>query len=105
MHPVSRFAIIIALVAGLSAPLHASALGFSFGGRVISIPVPCFGLPGFFGVAIIPAGRFSPFYVWGPGTIGLPPLHPGQQILGIYDLPLLCNGVPGFRIQYDGVSI
>lgn len=105
MRHFPKIVIISLIAASLSAPLSASALGFSFGGRVISVPVPCFGMPGFFGITIFPAGRFSPFYVWGPGTIGLPPLHPGQQILGIYDVPLLCNGIPSFRIQYDGVSI
>jgi hypothetical protein len=90
---------------GLLVPLIAGAVGFSFGGRLVTPPVPCFGAPGFFGFTIQPAGFFSPFYVWGPGTIGLPPIHVGQQILGLYDTIFVCNGVPSFRIQLNGIGL
>ncbi len=100
-----RFLCALLLGGSLLVPLSASAFRLSFGGRLVSQPIPCFHMPGFFQVVIRPAGRFSPFYVWGPGTLGLPPVHIGQQILGLYDALLVCNGVPSFRIQYDGISI
>jgi hypothetical protein len=103
---LSYIAAIFTLVAGLSAPLSAAAVGFSFGGRLVSPPVLCANIPGSYLVTILPAGVKGIFYIYTPGlTLGLPPVHPGQEILGIADVPLVCNGLLGLRIQYDGVSI
>jgi hypothetical protein len=100
---------IIALVSGLFAPVSAmAAIGFSFGGRIISPPVPCTNIPGAYLITIVPAGGdLNPFYVYTPGfTLGLPPSHPGQLILGVADIITGCNGIlTAQRIQIDGVSL
>ena len=96
----------IIVAAVILVPLSASAFGFSFGGRLLSVPLPCLEIPGSYGIVIFPAGLFAPTYVYTPlFTIGLPPTHPGQQILGIADIPLTCNGVPAFRIQLNGIGV
>lgn len=105
-----RLLIAFLLGASLLAPLSALAFvpvpgGLSFGGRLISFPYPCFGLPGVIGFTIRPAGRFSPFYVWVPGTQGLPPIHPLQQIIGTYGPVIACNGLPSFVVLYDAVGL
>ncbi len=106
MHLLLRWFVGLGVVVTLLTPISALAIGFSFGGRLVSTPIACLNLPGFYGIVIRPAGRLPVTYVYSTGfTIGLPPTHPGQQILGLYDIPMICNGVPGFRIQRDGVSI
>lgn len=90
-------------------PLTAFALGFSFGGKVIT-PIPCLSPVGpaiFF--TIVPAGLFPIGFIWAPGSLGIPPSHPAQQILGVADTLFGCTAgiVPlsGFRVQFDGVSL
>ncbi len=99
------------LLAGalLLVPLYASALGTSFGGKILAI-TPCMSLSGpAVWIKILPAGLFPITYIWTPLTIGLPPVHVAQQILGVADIPYGCvvGKVPfvGQRIQIDGVSI
>lgn len=97
----------------LLAPLSASALGISFGGRIVTMTACLLG--GFIHIDIVPAAGGSPniSYIWTPGTIGLPPVHPGQAILGVGDVPIVCAVAlgahpifwAGQRIQLDGVSI
>lgn len=103
--------VLAALLVGASlfAPLSAYALGKSFGGRVIT-SLPCLSPTGpAWWVTIRPAGAFPFSYIWAPGSIGLPPIHTGQQILGLFDVPYGCTiGLVkyfGLRIQVDGVSI
>ena len=101
-------------LSALLTPLSASALGLSFGGKIVGIH---FGvvLPSFdpcVSISIIPAGAVPTEEVWVGGTVGVPPAHPGQQILGVADVPVDCVGVGlhppiwvGLRMQIDGVSI
>lgn len=98
---------IFLVIAGLFLPFYSVFAFGSFGGTLVSPPVPCFKMPGFFLVTIKPAGVFSPFYIMGPGSIflGIPPYRPGQQILGRSDVSLICNGIPAFRITFAGTSI
>lgn len=101
------------LTGSMLVPLSASAAGFSFGGKVITV-LPCSG--GMLHVTIIPAGAFPVTYIWTPFTITKsvgPPL-PGGQILGVADIPFVCFvgagflslPVPlfGFRMQFIGTS-
>lgn len=74
------------LFLGLTTPAEA----FSFGGKVISV-VPCSG--GMLHVTIIPAGIQPITYIWTPLTITKlvgPPVAPGMQVLGLYDVPFVC---------------
>ncbi len=104
--------------AGFLTPTYAfGAIGTSFGGQVLTI-LPCISTlgPSLF-VTIKPSGLFHPFYIWTPATINKlagPPTHPGQQILGVADVPFACF-TPGFffipptfyfgqRMQYVGTS-
>ncbi len=97
------------------APLSASAIGFSFGGRIVAV-VPCSG--GMRHVTIAPAGVFPVTYIWTPTTVTYSvgrPRFPGQQILGVADIPFVCfiggggifsSPIPlyGFRMQTVGTS-
>ena len=93
-------------------PLSASALGLSFGGRIVAIYPTC--LNGGIWVAISPAGPHQPFYIWTPATLTYsagPPKSIGQQILGVADIPYVCvvSWYPyvqlvGERIQFMGSS-
>ncbi len=98
----------MALVSGLFAPVSAmAALGTSFGGQLVSPPIPCKNIPGSFLITIKPVGIMNTFYVYTPFlSLGLfPPTHPGQQILGVADVFTGCNGIPtAQRIQFYGVS-
>jgi hypothetical protein len=103
----SKLLAVFIVAATLAVPFSATALGKPFGGRLVSPPIPCANIPGSFLISIIPAGIIGPFYVYTPVlSLGLrPPTHPGQQILGIADAPLVCNGILSQRIQIFGVSI
>lgn len=98
----------VAFASGLFAPVSAmAALGTSFGGQLVSPPIPCKNIPGSFLITIKPAGVKNIFYVYTPLlSLGLiPPTHPGQQILGVADTPTGCNGIlTAQRIQFYGVS-
>ncbi|MDO8518206.1 MAG: hypothetical protein Q7S26_02870 [bacterium] len=110
MNRLAYFAASVAILGGLLMPLSASALGLSFGGvRIVSIN---YCKNGGINIIIVPAGLFPISYIYTPGTIGLPPTHIGQAILGLY-LPVLyaCTGFgtrppifTGFWIQLDAVS-
>ena len=111
----------------LTTPLSASALGLSFGTQGITVLTPCVSYLGpSVWITIVPAGGDpNIFYIWTPTTVGPPPTHVKQEILGIADVPYFCcaAGVPagfggcyvghsfvpslpvGERIQLDGVSI
>ena len=115
MHTPLRFVLTLLLAVGLLAPLSAHALGFSFGGRILSV-IPC--VSGFgpsLWVSIKPAGIFAPTYIWTPATITKlvgPPRNPGQQVLGRADIPFVCfipAKVPiplyGLRMQIVGTSL
>lgn len=91
-------------------PLSASALGISFGGTILTWKT-CTFPPGAIHITIKPAGG-SPnaAYIWVPFlTLGFPPTHIGQQILGLADISAVCTvgkvPFPGQRIQLDGVGI
>lgn len=109
MNPLARFVATITLIGSLLTPLSASALGFSFGGRITAI-TPC--ANGAIWITIVPAGPFQPFYIWTPGTITYsagPPSHPGQEVLGVADIPYVCYIPPfiflyGQRMQIVGTS-
>jgi hypothetical protein len=110
MKALSKFLPAVALVALLAVPSAAFALGRSFGGRIVWWE-PCLSPlgPAFF-ITIAPAGIFPISYIWAPGSLGLPPTHIGQQILGVADAPMACLDalglpLPGQRIQLDGVSV
>ena len=97
----------------LAPTIASAAIGFSFGGKVLTV-LPCSG--GMFHVTILPAGRFPAAYIWTPFTVtkmtGIP--VPSGQVLGIADIPFVCflgGGffstpipLPGFRMQYIGTS-
>lgn len=101
MRHFGTLAFVFILAAAFAVPVAAQAIGMSFGGRVIAIK-PC---TGGIQIAIAPAGRFQPLYVWSAATIGLPPFRIGQYILGIADLPLVLGTCAGQRIQRDGVGL
>jgi hypothetical protein len=77
----------------LSSYITSSVALRSFGGRIALI-VPCVsGLGPSIWVKIIPAGSFPTSYIWTPLTITRlagPPTHPGQEILGLADIPYFC---------------
>lgn len=114
-----RFSVVVAgLIAAavLVTPFAASAFGFSFGGRVVSV-VPCISVAGpSLHVTIIPAGLAqSVLYIWTPLTLTFsygPPHNPGQQVLGLADIPFACY-IPatppiflyGLRMQMVGTSL
>lgn len=94
MSTLARFAAGVALMVLLLAPLSASALSLSFGGRVIAV-IPCKSVLGpSLHVTILPAGAFPVMYIWTPATITFsagPPRTIGQKILGLYDVPFFCT--------------
>ncbi len=86
-------------VAGLGVVSAVSSLLLtSFGGRIIAV-VPCSG--GMLHVTIL-AARVVPkpeFYIWTPFTatkMAGPPRNPGQQVLGLADIPFVCFIGGGF---------
>lgn len=115
-----KFLLSVSLAVVCAAPLVASAQfagireGTSFGGRV-SFAVPC--TAGLY-VGVISARGATPglleTYIWTPGTLTFmagPPRTPGQQILGLADVPFLCftfaaKPVPlfGLRMSMIGTS-
>ncbi len=114
MRSLGTFCLAVCLAAGLLIPFSASAFGFSFGGRILTV-VPCVsGLGPSLWVSIKPAGFFSPTYIWTPATITKlvgPPRNPGQQVLGVADVPFVCfipAHIPiplyGLRMQIVGTS-
>jgi len=107
MYWLARLSAAFAIFASLLFPLSTSAF-FSFGGRV-AVVVPCLSPSGpavWFNIA--PLGAFPLFYIWAPGTVGMPPNHSFQSIIGTYDIPYACKVGPavfsGFRLRSDGVS-
>lgn len=97
----------------LAAPLltFAQSPFISFGGRVISIN---YCTQGAVNIIILPAGFFPISYVWQAGTpVGLPPTHPGQQVLGLaLPVPVPCVGFGthppvwwGLQVFYGGTSL
>lgn len=109
MQKLYRAAAILTIAGAMAYPFYASALGLSFGGRITTIN---YCINGAIVITIIPAGLFPITYMWTPGTLGFPPIHPGQEILGVSDIPYVCVGpgthplqYTGRRIQFDGVSI
>ena len=108
MSTLGRFVAGSLLALTLVVPLSASAAFFSFGGRVLAV-TPC--SSGLY-VTIFPAGIFPIAYIWTPATITFsagPPRTPGQQILGLYDIPYVCfvGKVPlfGLRMFMVGTSL
>ena len=87
----------------------------SFGGRIVTA-IPCVvgGTPAL-QVTIRPAGVLPITYIWTSATITRlqgPPRTPGQQVLGIYDVPFVCYipaKVPiplfGLRMTMVGTSL
>jgi len=112
------------LTTGVSAVANANPsvvakTGLSFGGR-ITVAIPCLSdLGPSYWVTIVPApATKQPFYIWTPETLrglpppGLPPLfppspnpdvppptHPGQEILGLADIPFWCCLPGGFPAE------
>jgi len=111
MQILRKFMLGTALSAALAIPLTALAFtGIPFGGTVLSM-VPCVSPIGAAEwITIAPVGPTPIFaFVWTIATLGPPPIHTGQQILGVSDTTFGCTaGVAHFvgqRIQFDGVSI
>jgi hypothetical protein len=120
MYKLSSFwiAVIFFVLAALPFSAYA-AFGTSFGGRVVSV-LPCLSPLGpSLQVNIAPAGGFSTSYIWTPATVTFmagPPNHPGQQNLGVADIPFACV-IPspfffipaltlfGQRMQFIGTSV
>jgi len=118
MRILSRFLLSILLITSFAAPLAVSAAGLTFGGRVLGV-IPCSG--GMLWVSILSARGLVPhpeFYIWTPLTVTKsfgPPYHPGQQVLGVADLPFVCfigGGLftlpiplAGLRMQIVGTSL
>jgi hypothetical protein len=109
---LTKILAIFITVAALVLPFSASALGVSFGGRVISA-IPCVSAlgPSLY-VITAPVGfTFITPLIWTPATITKsagPPRSPGQQVLGVADIPFTCKIgvaiVPGMRMQTVGTS-
>lgn len=107
--PLVLLVALFILTAAVFVPRETYAAGLSFGGRILLI-TPCLSASGpSMWITIQPAGRFPITYIWAPGTLGPPPVHPGQSILGIADIPYACKVgtffLYGQRIQRDAVSI
>lgn len=111
MHQLRYIFATLVLVFALFAPLSASALGTSFGGRIVAL-TPCLSALGpSIWFTIIPAGFFPISYIWTPLSVTYmagPPTHIGQQILGVADIPYACKVGPVFlfgqRVQIQGTS-
>lgn len=96
--------------------IASSVLFKSFGGRVVTV-IPCVsGLGPSLHVTVAPFGGLpNVFYIWTPATITYsygPPSHPGQQLLGVSDIPFVCvipakAPIPlyGLRMQSVGTSL
>ena len=96
MNSLIRFIAILTLIAGIAAPLSASAQFFpkltSFGGKVLTSE-PCISPLGpSLAVTIKPAGVFPISYIWTPLTITnlVGPPIPGGQVIGTADIPFAC---------------
>lgn len=80
----------------IGASLIQQSLVHSFGGKVTAA-LPCLSPLGpSIWVTIAPAGVMPTSYIWTPATITKlngPPTHPGQQILGLADVPYVCWNV------------
>ena len=86
----------------------------SFGGRIISQPIPCSN--GGLWMLIVQPPPKQPSVIamiWTPATLTFlwgPPRQVGQSILGIYDIPYVCTQGPhipalyGFRMRMIGTS-
>jgi hypothetical protein len=106
-----HFLTIFSLIAFFLVPHLVSAAGTSFGGRVVTV-IPCVSALGpSLHVSIIPVGLAQPFYIWTPLTLTFlygPPRNPGQQVLGVADIPYVCfvGKAPlyGQRMQIVGTS-
>lgn len=111
MTALKRFLLGLAIAGTFLAPLSASALGVSFGGRIVTV-IPCISVLGpSLHVTIVPAGLFPTSYIWTPATLTFlagPPRNPGQQVLGVADIPYTCavGKIPffGLRMQMIGTS-
>jgi hypothetical protein len=109
MNQLARYAIVGLIIL---TPVSASAF-FSFGGRIITV-VPCLSALGpSLHITIVPAGLFPVAYIWTPATFTFlagPPRNPGQQVLGLYDVPFVCTigfppiPLPGLRMFMVGTS-
>jgi hypothetical protein len=108
------------VAAPAAATVAGSATGVSFGGR-IAVVTPCISVlgPSLWVQLAVPASPLLPpyEYIWTPATLLsivppipalLPPSHPGQEILGRFDIPYVCfvGFIPlyGLRVQMGGVS-
>jgi hypothetical protein len=112
MPTFTKFLAILMVMGALALPFTASALGISFGGKVIS-SIPCMSA---FGPSLYVITAPAPFtfvtpLIWTPATITKligPPASPGQQVLGVADVPFVCKiGVAvlsGMRMQLVGTS-
>jgi len=115
MRSPDKILLAVCLAVGMLAPLSVSAFGFSFGGRILAVISCVSGLGPSLWVSIKPAGRFPITYIWTPATITRlvgPPRNPGQQVLGIADVPFVCfipAHIPiplyGLRMQIVGTSL
>ncbi len=93
----------------------------SYGGR-IALLIPCVSTLGpSIWVQIVPASPLLPpfQYIYTPATLlsivppvpAIPPSHPGQEVMGRFDIPFFCVipvtppiYLPGLRMQTLGVS-
>jgi len=109
MRAISRMLVVVLLVAGLTAPLSAFALGVPFGGRIASI-FHCLNGGIYETVVGVKGGAF----VWTPATLTFRnyQIRPGVNQVGIADILYPCVVswtpfvyIPGFRIQMVGTSL
>lgn len=113
MHALARILAVFITAGALMLPFSASAFGISFGGRVVT-SIPCVSPlgPSLY-VVTVPAGfTFVTPLIWTPATVTYsvgPPLAPGQQVLGVADVPFACSvGLVtffGLRMQVVGTSL
>lgn len=113
MHYLRIGTVTIGILVALLVPLSTSAqVGpfISFGGHVLSINYCTHGAVN---IIILPAGGFPISYVWQAGIpVGLPPTHPGQQVLGLaLPVPVPCIGFGthppvwwGLQVFYGGTD-
>ena len=100
--------------------VSSAATPVSFGGRIVAL-LPCMSALGpSIWVQLAPSSPLYPpyEYIWTPATLlsitppvpSIPPSHPGQDILGRFDIPYFCVTVAppffyyGLRMQTEGVS-
>lgn len=112
MPSFTKFLAIFTVVGVLTLPFSASALGVSFGGKVIS-SVPCMSAlgPSLYVITAPAPFTFVTPLIWTSATITKligPPVSPGQQVLGVADIPYTCHVgpavFPGLRMQMVGTS-